>query len=75
MLFGPVLNRDSLEKNWVFATNPNFIIPKSQQPDDAWWVCDKDSIFSTTNPSNSSFLVPISSQPRRTFDISKYEFF
>ena len=25
-----------LERNWVFVTNSNFIIPKSQQPDDAY---------------------------------------
>ena len=24
------------QRNWVFATNPNFIIPISQQPDDAY---------------------------------------
>ena len=30
---------------WVFATNPNFIIPKSQQPDDAYLSYFKLTLF------------------------------
>ena len=31
-----LLTRKKSERNWVFATNANFMIPKSQQPDDAY---------------------------------------
>ena len=33
------------ERNWVFATNPNFIIPISQQPDDVYLSCFKLALF------------------------------
>ena len=33
------------ERNWVFATNLNFIIPESQQPDDAYLSYFKRTLF------------------------------
>ena len=33
------------ERNWVFAINPNFIKPKSQQPDDAYLSYFKLTLF------------------------------
>ena len=34
-----------LERNWVFVTNSNFTIPKSQQPDDAYLSYFKLTLF------------------------------
>ena len=34
-----------LERNWVFATNANFIIPKSPQPDNAYLSYFKLTLF------------------------------
>ena len=34
-----------MQRNCVFATNPNFIIPKSQQPDDAYLSYFKLTLF------------------------------
>ena len=33
------------ERNWVFAINPNFIKPKSRQPDDAYLSYFKLTLF------------------------------